>query len=341
MQSDRNVDAGGPESSSLERDHFRGASVTLSPSAPTTTTSTSSHAYLSSPTTSPQPPLTRAQRTEEARTAFTAAIRSVGSSLDTELQARARDLHANSAALEKQEQDVRAQTEALREENQKLEEQIRDQRQGLLELTYQTKVEAGLRQDSDIAGIDAQYQKSVEDHADREHVDPMNTGDFSSQDNVNDLAQILKGLEREMLVLEETCRIVEEDDQQEDGQHTTADEVHEEWEMVDDIGIEGEQDHDIRGQNGESKLAQPDDSNSAPLFAHDEIHEAHEPEDPKSNEKQSESITEPTFQLKERPEPQEISEGQDLSSQVEVGIPEVGERSAIEEQEATLSREGP
>ncbi|KAK1706524.1 hypothetical protein BDP67DRAFT_383926, partial [Colletotrichum lupini] len=49
-----------------------------------------------------------------------AVVASIGNMLDGELQTRARMLHANAAALDKQERDVVRATEALRKENDKL-----------------------------------------------------------------------------------------------------------------------------------------------------------------------------------------------------------------------------
>ncbi|OHE93225.1 hypothetical protein CORC01_11450 [Colletotrichum orchidophilum] len=57
------------------------------------------------------------QHISEARAAVVASI---GNMLDGELQSRARMLHANAAALDKQERDVVRATEALRKENDKL-----------------------------------------------------------------------------------------------------------------------------------------------------------------------------------------------------------------------------
>lgn len=56
------------------------------------------------------------QRTSEARAAFTATLTSMGSTLDHELQTRARDIHANSAAIATQETAVSKQSGALRQD---------------------------------------------------------------------------------------------------------------------------------------------------------------------------------------------------------------------------------
>ena len=223
------ADIAGNSNHSPDRSRFRGPPLPLSPSVPTTTTSTSSYPppfpfqQTSSPTVSSQPPLTRAQRTDEARTAFTAALRSAGSYLDSELQARARDLHANAAALEKQDQDLREQTEAIREENDGLEEQIREQRQGLLDLNLQTRLEIEQQR----LGPDGKSNASVEGEAEASNVNDLGALGITSLGDIGDLDQFLKGLEKDMLVLEETVRIVEEGTEPEAAQETITDEVHE------------------------------------------------------------------------------------------------------------------
>ncbi|EON64724.1 hypothetical protein W97_03957 [Coniosporium apollinis CBS 100218] len=57
-----------------------------------------------------------ARRTAEARAAVTASLSSVGSSVDAGLRARAKDLHANEAAILKQEKELAEQTAALKKE---------------------------------------------------------------------------------------------------------------------------------------------------------------------------------------------------------------------------------
>lgn len=231
------ADVVGHPNQSPDRSRFRGPPLPLSPSVPTTTTSTSSYPppfsfqQTSSPTVSSQPPLTRAQRTDEARTAFTAALRSAGSYLDSELQARARDLHANAAALEKQDQDLREQTEAIKEENDRLEEQIREQRQGLLDLNLQTRLDIEQQR----LGSDGKSNASAEGEAEASDVDNVGALGIASLGDIGDLDQFLKGLEKDMLVLEETVRIVEEGDDPEAAEETVTGEVPEAGEF----GVEG------------------------------------------------------------------------------------------------------
>lgn len=78
-----------------------------------------------------------AQRTKEARDAFTASLKSEGAIIDAELQARAKNIHANSKALTKQEDDLRKQTKALSKESdslQKLVDKTNKELQGLGDL---------------------------------------------------------------------------------------------------------------------------------------------------------------------------------------------------------------
>lgn len=73
----------------------------------------------------------QAQRTAEARAAFTASLNSVGSNLDTELQARAKNLHANAAALSKQEASVEKQTKELAKQNDQMQKLVNQTADGL------------------------------------------------------------------------------------------------------------------------------------------------------------------------------------------------------------------
>jgi chromosome segregation ATPase len=53
------------------------------------------------------------QRTAEARAAVAASLAVVGSSVDSEMRTRAKDLHANAEAIEKQEKELAKATAAL------------------------------------------------------------------------------------------------------------------------------------------------------------------------------------------------------------------------------------
>ncbi|GAD92420.1 hypothetical protein CPC735_068470 [Paecilomyces variotii No. 5] len=81
---------------------------------------------------SPQP--SPAQRTAEARTAFTASLNSVGSNLDAELRSRAANLHSNAAALNKQENELQRATAGLAKQNDQWQKVADQAREGLKEI---------------------------------------------------------------------------------------------------------------------------------------------------------------------------------------------------------------
>lgn len=112
------------------------------------------------------PPASQAQRTAEAKAAFTASLNSVGSSLDADLQSRARNIHANSKALSKQEQGLNKEIKKLAKENDQLQKVAEKTKSDLKEFDSLQNFEAGLEAD----------------------------------------------LERDLMLIEETLRIVEEDD---------------------------------------------------------------------------------------------------------------------------------
>jgi chromosome segregation ATPase len=112
------------------------------------------------------PPASQAQRTAEAKAAFTASLNAVGSNLDADLQSRARNIHANSKALNKQEQSVDKEIKKLSKQND-------------------------------------QMQKAVD----------KAKSDLKEFENVQNFETDLEAdLERELMLIEETLRIVEEDD---------------------------------------------------------------------------------------------------------------------------------
>jgi hypothetical protein len=124
------------------------------------------------PPTSPPlaaPPLvSQAQRTREAREAFEASVRSVGKTLDADLQARAANIHSNAKELSKQEK-------ALEKDIKKLSKQ------------------------SDTMG------KTVE-----------KMGRDLKLAEVDDMGDILGNLEKDLAIIEETLRLAEEGDGEEE-----------------------------------------------------------------------------------------------------------------------------
>ncbi|OCT44246.1 hypothetical protein CLCR_00728 [Cladophialophora carrionii] len=120
-------------------------------------------------TSDPQrPAASSTQRTKEAKDAFTASLNSVGASIDAELQARAKNIHANAKALTKQEDDLRKETKSLAKEN--------DSLQKLLEKTKK-----------EFKGLD-------------------------------DLDDIMANLDTDIAMIEETLRLAEEEQEEEEGQ---------------------------------------------------------------------------------------------------------------------------
>lgn len=80
-------------------------------------------------TASPTP-----QQTAEARTAFTASLLSAGTStVQSDLQNRATDIHANAAAIDKQEQELLRQTKNLGKESDKWQKVVDDGARGVKE----------------------------------------------------------------------------------------------------------------------------------------------------------------------------------------------------------------
>lgn len=69
----------------------------------------------------------------EARAAFIASLESAGSNYDNRMQRRAADLHANSAAISKQEAQVQKNTAALAKESAKWQKELDKTTKGLKE----------------------------------------------------------------------------------------------------------------------------------------------------------------------------------------------------------------
>ena len=107
-------------------------------------------------------PTSQAQRTAEAKAAFTASLKSVGASLDADLQARAKIIHENARELQKQEERAERDLKQLRNQNDEMQKDV-------------DKTKSSLAQYDDLEEIEAQ-------------------------------------LERDLMTIEETLRIVEDDD---------------------------------------------------------------------------------------------------------------------------------
>jgi hypothetical protein len=64
---------------------------------------------------------TRDQRTREAREAFTTSLSTIGSTIDSDLQSRAKNIHSNASALKVQEDQLTKSTKELGKDSRKLE----------------------------------------------------------------------------------------------------------------------------------------------------------------------------------------------------------------------------
>ena len=82
----------------------------------------------------PTPASPTPQQTAEARAAFTASLLSAGTStVQSDLQTRATDLHANTAAIDRQEQELLKQTKNLGKESDKWQKVVDDGARGVKE----------------------------------------------------------------------------------------------------------------------------------------------------------------------------------------------------------------
>lgn len=136
-------------------------------SSSSSSTPVSSHQPTTTTTTTTTITATSASSTTEARLAFEATLKSVGTNLDATLRDRARTLHENALALEKQEDDLRRHTESLARQNDQWEAVADKAREGLKE--------------------------------------------------IGDVQNWAEMIERDLLIVEETLRLVEEDGDDEEG----------------------------------------------------------------------------------------------------------------------------
>lgn len=91
----------------------------------------------------------QAQRTMEAKTAFVASLTSAGASIDTELQERAKNIHANDKALTKQEKDLRNETQRLAKQNDTMQKFVDKSNKQLATFDNLEPIQADLEQDLD------------------------------------------------------------------------------------------------------------------------------------------------------------------------------------------------
>ena len=108
-------------------------------------------------------PASSAQRTKEAKDAFTASLNSVGASIDAELQARAKNIHSNAKALTKQEDNLRKETKSLAKENDSLQKLLDKTKKEVRGLDDLDDIMANL--DADMAMIEETLRLAEEDEA--------------------------------------------------------------------------------------------------------------------------------------------------------------------------------
>jgi hypothetical protein len=132
-----------------------------------------------------------AQRTAEARTAFTASLHSAASNLGADLQSRAKNIHANAKALQKQQGDVEKEVKGLRRKNDELEKEV-----GRWDREWSREVEKmGFGRVDGSRGSEAAAAEE-------------------EQAGVGELD--LEGIERDLGTLEEWVKIVEEEEEEEE-----------------------------------------------------------------------------------------------------------------------------
>ena len=119
-----------------------------------------------------RPSASQAQRTAEAKAAFTDSLNSVGSSLDSDLQGRAKNIYENAKVLKKQEVELQKETKKLAKQGDEM-QRVVDQAQ------------------RDIKGFD-------------------------------NLDALMADLDRDLAVIEDTLKLVEEGDDEEPDQAGTA-----------------------------------------------------------------------------------------------------------------------
>lgn len=98
------------------------APTTITPPTSTSATNTTTTTTLHTPSTTTLEDPTRAQ--SEARAAVLATLSSAGASYTSQLQTRAADLHANSAAIDKQQSQLTQARKGLATETAKLEKEV-------------------------------------------------------------------------------------------------------------------------------------------------------------------------------------------------------------------------
>jgi ABC-type transporter Mla subunit MlaD len=136
------------------------------------------------------PPASQAQRTAEAKAAFTASLNSVGSNLDADLQSRARNIHANSKALSNQEQSVDKEIKKLAKQSDQMQKVVDKTKNDLAEFNSLQNFEAGLGEDwkrdlmlieETLRIVEEQDWSDTDDQGADEHANPCTNGESGRQ----------------------------------------------------------------------------------------------------------------------------------------------------------------
>lgn len=110
--------------------------------------------------------VSQAQRTIEAKTAFVASLTSAGASIDTELQERAKNIHANDKALTKQEKNLRKETKKLAKHNDTMQKFVDKSNKQLASFDNLEPMQADL--DKDLDELE-EMLRMIEEEAEQEH----------------------------------------------------------------------------------------------------------------------------------------------------------------------------
>ena len=93
-------------------------------------------------------PASQEQRTQEAKEAFQAHLKSSGAAIDNELQERAKVIHANAKALDKQDKQLKKETKQMHKESDAMEKFLTKSRKAMPDMdsfeAEMAKIEADL-----------------------------------------------------------------------------------------------------------------------------------------------------------------------------------------------------
>lgn len=125
----------------------------------------SSASSRNSPYEPRRPKVSQTQQTAEAKEAFNELLKNVGANnIDTELQARAKNIHAMDKSLTKQEKDLQKETKKLAKQNDEMEKFVTKSRKQLSAFDDLAVVNADL--DADLEDIEEMIRQMEQDELD-------------------------------------------------------------------------------------------------------------------------------------------------------------------------------